>query len=411
MSVVTKYINTKSFNTTLINFIFQFKLNKSEILPHAIIAKLLTYTNGIYKEEDKFAKEKLLRYIMNYTCTPQSINDVYFLNFSLLIPNPNIVKEDYLESAINLVLDSIYNPNIENEKFNEKLFEREKRLYTENLLNGYKNIGFIAEKNMLDLLDQDGIFNKLKYKDLENIKELTNEDIVNFYNKYIKNVKPKIFVNGNIDKDKVESIIVKYIKDKKLKDYKTITDYNYFYNNNELIKKTDISSFYQSIVYMTYNIKDYSEQDFYKLYLVNLILNSSSSDILFNNLRKKNNLVYSCGSSMLIKNGLLIIKAVTSRKNIKLVKLVIEDVIKSLNNIDNYKNNIENIIYRLHLNLERKKDNFYINTSEVINKYFKSDKTSVEELEILNNIERDELIDFINRIELKCIYTMEGNRE
>ena len=34
----------------------------------------------------------------------------------------------------------------------EKQFEREKRLYTENLLNGYKNIGFIAEKNALDLL-------------------------------------------------------------------------------------------------------------------------------------------------------------------------------------------------------------------------------------------------------------------
>ena len=38
-------------------------------------------------------------------------------------------------------------------------------------LNNYKNVGFIAEKNMLDLLDKDGIFNKIKYKDYSYIYE------------------------------------------------------------------------------------------------------------------------------------------------------------------------------------------------------------------------------------------------
>jgi len=147
------------------------------------------------------------------------------------------------------------------------------------------------------------------------------------------------------------------------------------------------------------------------LYLINLLLNSSSSDLLLYNLRKKNNLVYTCGSSILIKNGLLIIKAVTSYNNIKLTKMVIEDVIKSLNNIDNYKENISNIIYRLSLNLEREKDDFYTATTEIINKYFKCDWTNSEEFEIISNIERDELLDVINRLELKVMYTLEGNSE
>jgi len=411
MSNVTKYFNNKNFNTTLINFIFQYENKLDEIISHTILSKLLSYTNGIYKEEDSFAKAKLSNYIMNYSCKAQSINNVYFMNFSMLIPSDGVVKDNYLENAIIFLLDCIYKPNIENGIYNEKLFEREKRLYMESLLNGYKNINFIAEKNMLDLLDNKGLFNKLKYKDIENINRLTNEDIVNYYNKYIGCVIPKIFINGNINIEVVEKTINDYFNKLKLKKQKLLTNYNVFYNSNELIEKTEESKFYQSIVYMVYSIKDYTENDFYKFYLINLLLNSSSSDLLLYNLRKKNNLVYSCGSSVLLKNNILLIKTITSKKNIKLVKLVIEDIIKSLKEIDNYKENISNIVYRLYLNLEREKDDFYISSSNIINDYYKSDLSSEEEFEIINNIEKDELIDVINRIELKCIYTMEGTRE
>ena len=91
--------------------------------------------------------------------------------------------------------------------------------------------------------------------------------------------------------------------------------------------------------------------------------------------------------------------------------MVIEDVMNSLKDIDKYKDNIGNIMYRLSLNLEREKDDFYVCTSNIINEYFKCDITSEEEFDIISNIEKDDLLDVINRIELKCMYTLEGNRE
>ena len=409
MSIITKYVKNKNFHTTLINFIFQFKINKNEIMPFTILSNLLTYSNGIYKEEDEFAKEKLLRYIMSYKCMGQAINDVYFMNFSLLIPSENVLKEDTLEKAINFALDSIYKPNMGNGLFSEKIFEREKRLYIENLLNGYKNIGFVAEKNALDLLDSEGIFNKLKYKDIDNIKNLKNSDVVELYNKYIKGYMPKIFINGNIDEENAEKILNKYLTNLKLEDINLTFEYDHIYNG-EFQELTDESNFYQSIVFMTYKIKNYNENDKYKLYLINLLLSSSSSDLLLDSLRKQNNLVYSSGSSVLLNNGLLTIKAVTSKNKIKMVKMVIEDLMNKLKNIDDYCENISNIMYRLSLNLEREKDDFYIKSSDIINNYFKCDLSSEEEFEILNNIEKDELLDVINRLELISMYTMEGSR-
>lgn len=408
--MITKYLENKNFSTTLINFVYQFRCNNNEVLPLTILSRLMSYTNGIYNKEDKFNIEKLNRYIISYKVSSQSVNNVYFMNFSLLIPSKNIVKEDKLEEQIMFLLDSIYKPNIKNNLYNNTLFEREKRLYTENLLNGYKNIGFIAEKNMLDMIDSDGVINKLKFKDLDNIKSLKNEDIVNFYNKYIKNTKPKILINGNIDKKKVNEIISNYFNNLELKNNKLITDYNNYLKFDILLEKHEYANFYESYVYMIYNVKDYKEEDSYKLLLVNLLLSSSSSDLLLENLRKKSNLVYSCGSSVFMKNNLLIIKAITSKNNIEFTKKIIIETINSLKDIDKYKENICNILYRLNLNLERKKDNFYSYSDDLINDYFKTDKSLEEELEILSNIERDDLINVINRLNLCGIYVMEGNK-
>ena len=404
MNEITKYVNNKNFHTTLINFIYEFKIKKEEIMALSILTKLFNKTNNIYKDEISFQKEKLNRYIINYNCLNQGISDVYFLNFSLLIPSQNVINEDMLENQIMFLLDSIYNNNLSD----ETLFEKEKKLYTETLLNGYKNIEFIAEKNLLDILDDDAVFNKLKYRDLDNINCLSLDDILNFYNKYIKNVKPKIFVNGNIDTNKLNDIIHNYFNKLNLVPYKIIKDYNIFYNDNNYIEKIDKSKFYQSILYYVYNIKDYKEEDFYKLYMINLLLNSSSSGLLMNSLRKKSNLVYSTGSNVMLKNGLLFIKAVTNKTNIDYVKIIIKELMNELNNIEKYDKNIYNILKRLELNKERELDNFYIATSDIINKYFETDLTTSEELEILKRISYDELKEFVSRMNLKATYVLEG---
>lgn len=404
MEVITKYIKNNNFHTTLINFIYQFKYEKKDLAALTILSRLLAKTNKKYPEIDFFAHEKMNRYIMNLGILNQSINNLYFLNVSLLIPNDGVIKDNYLESALNFSLDCIYDNNLEN----DTLFEREKRLCIEIQLNNYKNIDFIANKNMLNLIDEEGIINTSKFKDIDYLSNLAKEDIINCFNKYIRGIKPKVFINGNIDKEKAEQTITNYFNKLNLKDYKVIEDYNYFYSKDTLIDKTDVSKFYQSIVYMVYSVKDYKKEDFYKLYLINMLLNNSSSDLLLKNLRKENNLVYSSGSFILIRNGLLFVKATTNKSNIKLTKMIIESVINDikLGKIDS--KNIDNILHKLSLNIEREKDNFYVSSQDIINDYFKTDLDSESLLKILNKITVNDLVECANRLEIKCIYTLEG---
>ena len=142
--------------------------------------------------------------------------------------------------------------------------------------------------------------------------------------------------------------------------------------------------------------------------MINLLLNSSSSGLLMNSLRKKSNLVYSTGSNVMLKNGLLFIKAVSNKTNIDYVKIIIKELVNELNNIEKYDKNIYNILKRLELNKERELDNFYTATSDIINKYFETDLTTSEELEILKRISYDELKEFVSRINLKATYVLEG---
>jgi len=65
MSIITKYKNNNNFHTTIINCIFEFKCDKSEVMAYTILTKMLSKTNKKYPEIDIFAREKLNRYIMN----------------------------------------------------------------------------------------------------------------------------------------------------------------------------------------------------------------------------------------------------------------------------------------------------------------------------------------------------------
>ena len=405
MNVITKYVNNKRYHTTLINFIYQFKCDDNEIIALTILSRLLNRSNNNYKDESSFAREKLNRYIINYNVSNQAINDVYFLNFSLLIPNENVINDNYLEKQILFLLDSIYQNNLQD----EQLFNKEKNLYIETLLNNYKNIEFIAEKNLLDILDQNCIFNKLKYKDLNNINELTIYDVLKFYDKYIKNVQPKVFINGDINSVKANDIISLYFNKLNLKKYKTIKEYNNFYKDNVYVEKIENSKFYQSILYMVYNVNNYKEDDFYKLYMINLLLNSKSSGLLMNSLRKKSNLVYNTGSTVMLKNGLLFIKAVTNITNLEYAKVIIKSIMDDLNNVEKYEKNINYIMRSMELLKERELDNFYVATSDIINKYFNTDLTTSEEIDVLKHITFDELKEFVSRLNLKTLYVIKGD--
>lgn len=405
MNVITKYVNNKRYHTTLINFIYQFKCDDNEIIALTILSRLLNRSNNNYKDESSFAREKLNRYIINYNVSNQAINDVYFLNFSLLIPNENVINDNYLEKQILFLLDSIYQNNLQD----EQLFNKEKNLYIETLLNNYKNIEFIAEKNLLDILDQNCIFNKLKYKDLNNINELTIYDVLKFYDKYIKNVQPKVFINGDINSVKANDIISLYFNKLDLKKYKTIKEYNNFYKDNVYVEKIENSKFYQSILYMVYNVNNYKEDDFYKLYMINLLLNSKSSGLLMNSLRKKSNLVYNTGSTVMLKNGLLFIKAVTNITNLEYAKVIIKSIMDDLNNVEKYEKNINYIMRSMELLKERELDNFYVATSDIINKYFNTDLTTSEEIDVLKHITFDELKEFVSRLNLKTLYVIKGD--
>ena len=116
MNLITSYKKNTAFHTTLINCIFQFNCDKNEIMAFSILSRLLAKTNKKYPEVDLFVREKLNRYIMNLSVSNQSINDVYFLNFSMLLPNSDVIKEDNITSSINFLLDTIYDVNKENKE-------------------------------------------------------------------------------------------------------------------------------------------------------------------------------------------------------------------------------------------------------------------------------------------------------
>ena len=112
---------------------------------------------------------------------------------------------------------------------------------------------------------------------------------------------------------------------------------------------------------------------------------------------------YKIGNKILINNIEHVISGIRYHKNYILLE------IDDLKNIEKYEKNINYILKRMELSKERELDNFYINTSDIINKYYNTDLTTDEEINILKNITCNNLKEFVSRLNLKVLYVLEGD--
>ena len=405
MKIVTDY-KKNNFHTTSIDLIYQFKCKNDELIALEFLKILLLKSSNKYKEQDIYKKEVLKRYILYLGVGGTYINHVCLLNISMTIPNEGLVKDFDITQAIEIMLDSVYQNNLND----EKIFDIEKKNYIEFLLDLYKDIDFIASKNAKDLIDSDGLFNTLKYEDLDYIKNIKIDDVIRFYKKYIEKRLPYIFINGDLNINKVDNYFYDYLSKLKLKSNTLITDYNATYKKYNLVIKKEKSHFYQSALIYAYTFKKYKDDDYYKLFLLNELLGENTNSLLIELLRKKSNLVYSAYSSVLLKNGIIFINTMTSKDNIILVKKIINGIINDLHNIKNYGDRISNIKNNYEKNSKRDLDSFYKVVGDSIKKYFNTSKTSSEILEGIKSVTIEELEEFISRMVPILKYEIEGDK-
>ena len=299
----------------------------------SFLVNLMGYTSKIYptKREMLIALENLYNsvYYTNYSRVGKS----YIANFVLDFVSPKYIKDKkYLENCVKFLCEQVLNPNINDDKFDERSKEIIKERIHQNI-DHYKESAFsYAFCESRKFLFKDSISGKMINGTHEELDSINNEDLINDYHKLFEDAKVDILIIGDLDMDKCVSYINKYFQKKSIVEN---TYQNSISNKINPYEELEVEGRYaQTQLLMYLQFDELSEFELYAvstLYL-QILGRANQSDKLARYLRIENPLVYSRGIRFDYPNKYLLIYTGLKYDNVKEAIKGIDKALKEMAN-------------------------------------------------------------------------------
>ncbi len=322
-------IETDKFKRNMIKINFKKKIVKKDLTLRNLITKVLLNSNGNYKTRREL--EIKTEDLYNLSCGGStSISGNYILtSFKSVFLNEKYTEKNMNLESIKFFFNLIFNPLVNNNKFTT--FDLAYRELNDEI-NTYKdNKGRYAKLKMFENLDPTRPHKAVGY--IEDLENITNEELYDEYKKMLKSDEIDIFIIGNFDSDIIKGHIENLININTVKKSSGLhfIDYKKEKKLPKIIKEKDtIEQTKLSIGIKLFNLTDFELK--YVLNLYTYILGGGPDSKLFKNVREKNSLCYSINATYNPIDKLIIISAGINKedckKTISLIKQQLQDMSK-----------------------------------------------------------------------------------
>lgn len=402
-------IQTDKFKTIRMEIIFRNNFIPERAAMRTALFETLTENSKNYKTKRELnLKEEELFNAFLYAETTKLGNEV-LSSINLEFLNPKYTEEDYISEAIKLPFDLIFNPNINNNSFDESTLEIIKQRMITELASLNEDPKRKAIADSLKYMDASSPSSKNLLGTKEEIESLTAHDLYKEYESILKHDYIDVFIIGEFDENYIINCINEFANFKTIKNHQI----DLFVNNKVKNKVKNVVDKYESsqsqIVYI-YNTINLTERERkYTMQIYNMILGGGSLETkLSQNLRNKNSLCYGVQSIYNKYDNLLIIMTSVDKSNIekakKLIKSSVTEMHSSLKE-EELNHAISSSIASINL--------AYDNESRIIANYLFNYMAELDPMETrieeYKNVTLDELIKLNKKIKLNTVYVLEGD--
>lgn len=297
-------IETNKFKTNLMAVFITVPLNRETVTYDSMIPAVLKRGTANLKTQEDISKKLENMYGAGFDCGVEKIGDNHVIKFYLESLNSNFIpdcNENMTESSLNLLLDIILNPLIENDSFKKEYVESEKnniKILIESRIDNKDNY---ALTRCIEEMYKGKPYGLYKYGYTEDLEDIDSQKLYDYYKKLMKDSKIDIFISGEVKKDEIVDLINKNENIKKLEKRNPI----YIVNNEQTEEKEQIKEMIiedkldvaqgKLVIGLDVNLNDYNSK--FKVCLYNVILGESATSKLFQNVREKASLAYTAVSN------------------------------------------------------------------------------------------------------------------
>lgn len=406
-------IETKQFKKAVVRVNFRNKLDKESITYRSLLCEVLLESSKKYPSlRDMNLKVEDL-YDASISYNQSQIGSDILTSFELTYLSDRYTEVGNGEAAIAFLNDILFDPNVDEEAFEQNSFEKCKEFLREKISSVQDDPNYLAHKGFCETMFKDTTLQYVGPGYLEELEKIDEHNLYEYYKTMIHSDTVDIFVCSDMNAEKTEMIIKKYfpINTVKRKLSPMFIQHKKFrkrcriaIDNQEHLKQSILI-----VGALVENMTDFERNYVSSLY--NYILGGGSNSLLFQEVREKNSFCYAVHSNLAKAMQILTIQSGIDASNYKKALTVIKKQLKNMQMGNFDEQHIENFKMVFRSSREEMQDSVYsmINFYQA-HEYTKMDLNEVA-LKEIEKLTKEMVMDFADKIHLDTIYLLEGGSE
>lgn len=329
-------IHTENFKTNLYAIFLALPLERDKVTLDALIGAVLRRGTQKFQTQEAISKELEGMYGASFNCGIEKTGDNHILKFYLetlseeFLPEP----EKLNEKCLSILFDIAFNPLTVNGTFKPEYVEGEKKNLKQIIESKIDNKAKYAYDRCIEEMYRNEPYGLYKFGYVEDIDRVTPESLYHHYQDLLAECKIDIFCSGRLNQQETVKQIQENENIQKLQERSP----KYVINNEvtESKEKVEENTVQESMqvtqgkLVLGLDIQNTKENSRFIASVYNAILGGGANSKLFQNVREKQSLAYTAGSSYLrTKNSIFIrcgIEIANYQKALDTIKQQLEDM-------------------------------------------------------------------------------------
>ena len=354
-------IETNKFKTNLFAAFLTLPLSRETVTKNALLTAVLRRGTEKLNTQEEISKSLEEMYGASFDCGIEKTGDYHTIKFYLELLNDQYLpeNENLSQKGLNLLLDIVFNPYVENNSFKKEYVDQEKQNLKQIIEGKIDNKAAYAQERCIEEMYKEKPYGLYKYGYIEDLEQINEKDLYSYYKEILTKAKIDIFVSGDniekIQKELEQNNLMQELAERQIE----IKDEN----EKEEIKEpkiiTESMDVTQGKLVIGLDVLSNEEDLSYIAMVYNTILGVGANSKLFQNVREKASLAYTCGSNYIKRKHNIIIRAGIEIQNyekaLEVINKQLEDM-KQGNFTQEDIKSAKNLIYATISNIEEEQD-------------------------------------------------------
>ena len=409
--VTVHKINTNKFKTNLYAVFIATPLKRENVTKNALITSILRRGSKNIPSQDMISKKLEEMYGATFDCGIEKTGDNQIIKFYLETINEEFLpeKEELTKKSLDILFDIMFNPLVEDEGFKKEYFETEKQNLKQIIESKIDNKRAYSFERCIEEMFKNEPYGLYKFGYIEDLEKITPQDLYEHYKNLIANAKIDIFTSGELEDNSILNIIKENNKIKALNEREAE-----YIQTSEKTKKVEVKEpqvveehmqVGQGNLVLGLNINADMDNSKFIASVYNAILGGGANSKLFQNVREKQSLAYTAGSTYRRQKNVIFIRCGIEIKNYEKALNTIKDQLKEIENgefsEEDIKNSKELISESIRsITAEQDTEISYYYGQELSDSF-----TSIEEyIEKINKVSKEQVQEMAKDISINTIY-------